>query len=665
MNLYFLMRRTPKMDKLKMHTPNIADENFAALAKLFPNAVTETIDPATGEVVRAIDKDVLMQEINTRVVDGKEERYQFTWPDKKKAVLAANSPISATLRPCREESVDFDTTENLYIEGDNLDVLKLLQETYLGRVKMIYIDPPYNTGNDFVYNDDFAESAEDYLDRSGQYDEDGNRLVQNTESNGRFHTDWLNMIYPRLKLAKSLLSEDGVIFISIDDNEVENLRKVCNEIFGEANMVNHKCFINYIPNGTNKGFIARAHEYILAYAKNIDSLRPFKRLNHSCDDISVERCTNTPTQKNPKSSIIFPKGTKFEGTTASFSGIIGEKEPIEIIGTMRFENGVLADDVELKSSWRNKSQVTTFFKNGVAYDENGQEVFEVFFTQEGKPKYKKRLSCYSPKSVQQFKAYDYEKTYDELSFENPKPVSLVEFLIGMCCNDNDIVLDFFAGSGTTANSVFEVVSKYGIRIKTILIQINENLDETIQQKSGRALTFTQNMISFLDSINRPHILSEIGKERIRRAAKKIAEEHPGVEFDGGFRVLKLDTSNMQDVYYTPAEFTQATLDGVADNIKPDRTPMDLLFQVMLDLGVLLSGKIEENTICGKTVFNVEDNYLIACFDENITDEVITAIAKQKPYYFVMRDSSMADDSVATNFEQIFATYSPDTVRRVL
>ena len=254
------------MDKLKMHTPNIADENFAALAKLFPNAVTETIDPATGEVVRAIDKDVLMQEINTRVVDGKEERYQFTWPDKKKAVLAANSPISATLRPCREESVDFDTTENLYIEGDNLDVLKLLQETYLGKVKMIYIDPPYNTGNDFVYNDDFAESAEDYLDRSGQYDEEGNRLVQNTESNGRFHTDWLNMIYPRLKLAKSLLSEDGIIFISLDDNEYENLTKICTEIFGQDNLL--ASLIWDLGTGTTAGHFTRGHEYVLCIAKN-------------------------------------------------------------------------------------------------------------------------------------------------------------------------------------------------------------------------------------------------------------------------------------------------------------------------------------------------------------------------------------------------------------
>ncbi len=661
------------MDKLKMHTPNKADENFAKLAALFPNAVTETINE-NGEVVRAIDKDVLMQEVSTAVVDGAEERYQFTWPDKKKAVLAANSPIAKTLRPCRAESVDFDNTENLYIEGDNLDVLKLLQETYLGKVKMIYIDPPYNTGNDFVYNDDFAENTADYLDRSGQFDEEGNQLVLNTEVNGRFHTDWLNMMYPRLRLAKDLLTDDGIIFISIDDYEDFNLKKMCNEVFGAKNMLNNRCFVNHIPNGTNKGLIARAHEYILAYAKDINNVKPFIRRTNDCDNISEERCTNTPTEKNPTSSIIFPKGLRFEGDDAEFTGIIGNKEPIQIVDKMVFKDGILLQDVELQSSWRNKSQIQSFFKNGKAFDENGQEIFEIFFTKDGKPKYRKRLTCFSPKSVQQFKTYAYESDFDDLSFENPKPVNLVEFLINLCCTQNDIVLDFFSGSATTANAVFEVNNKCNEKIRYIMVQLDEDLDKTVVKKSGKALTFTQNMIKTLDKLGKKHVLTEVGKERIRRAGAKIKEENPmtTADLDTGFRVLKLDSTNMKDVYYNPDELTIETLMGTVDNIKEDRTPEDLLFQVMLDLGVLLSSKIEQTVIGGKTVYIVGEYDLeivhpmiIACFDENVTEETITAVAKMKPYYFVMRDSSMAGDSVAANFDQIFEAYSKDTVRKVM
>ncbi|MDY4588685.1 MAG: site-specific DNA-methyltransferase [Oscillospiraceae bacterium] len=624
------------MDKLKMHTPNIADENFAALAKLFPNAVTETIDPATGEVVRAIDKDVLMQEINTRVVDGKEERYQFTWPDKKKAVLAANSPISATLRPCREESVDFDTTENLYIEGDNLDVLKLLQETYLGRVKMIYIDPPYNTGNDFVYNDDFAESAEDYLDRSGQYDEDGNRLVQNTESNGRFHTDWLNMIYPRLKLAKSLLSEDGVIFISIDENEVQNLRKICDEIFGEANFISQLGWQKVYSPKNQARYFSNDYEFILCYTKNIE---------HFTLGMLPRTKEMNARYKNPDND---PRG---------------DWKPGDCVGNGERKNGYY----DVVSPITGKVFNVPQGKHWVYAPETMKKLLEenrIYFGKDGNafPAVKQFLCDVSGRRASSFLMYDdyghtdmakkdLIKLFQDLvkvPFDTPKPVKLIKMLSILGTKENDIVLDFFSGSATTAHAVMQLNVEDGGHRKFIMVQLPEPCDE----KSEAYKAGYKN-------------ICEIGKERIRRAAKKIAEEHPEAQFDGGFRVLKLDTSNMQEVYYTPAEFTQATLDGVADNIKPDRTPMDLLFQVMLDLGVLLSGKIEENTICGKTVFNVEDNYLIACFDENITDEVITAIAKQKPYYFVMRDSSMADDSVATNFEQIFATYSPDTVRRVL
>ncbi len=604
-----------------MHTPNKADENFAALAKLFPNAVTETIDPATGEVVRAIDKDVLMQEINTRVVDGKEERYQFTWPDKKKAVLAANSPINATLRPCREESVDFDTTENLYIEGDNLDVLKLLQETYLGRVKMIYIDPPYNTGNDFVYNDDFAESAEDYLDRSGQYDEDGNRLVQNTESNGRFHTDWLNMIYPRLKLAKSLLSEDGVIFISIDDNEQENLKKICDEIFGENNFIIQIAW-RRTDNQPNIGNVARVKEYILCYSKNISAVKMGKLP-------LTDKARNEYRYADERG--VFRRAILLDKTRGRYRYPVTTKSGNTLYGPwMKPESEFKKLDTEGLIYWTSGGDEQPYGK--IYLDEKKGQIPNDFWGIEY--------------GTNQRASIEVEKLFNKRFFDFPKAVTLIKNIAMI--GGEGIVLDFFSGSATTAHAVMQLNAEDGGHRKFIMVQLPEPCDE----KSEAYKAGYKN-------------ICEIGKERIRRAAKKIAEEHPEAQFDGGFRVLKLDTSNMQDVYYTPAEFTQATLDGVADNIKPDRTPMDLLFQVMLDLGVLLSSKIEETTICGKTVFNVEDNYLIACFDENITDEVITEIAKQKPYYFVMRDSSMADDSVATNFEQIFATYSPDTVRKVL
>ncbi len=645
------------MEKLDMQTPNIADKNFEALSKMFPNAITETIDE-NGEVVRAIDADILRQEISCKVVEGKDERYQFTWPDKKQSAAQVNIPISSTLRPCYEDSIEFDSTENIYIEGDNIDVLKLLQETYLNKIKMIYIDPPYNTGEDFIYSDDYSISQEDYKLISNNYDDNGNRLFLNNENNGRFHTDWLNMIYSRLKLARNLLCEEGIIFISIDDWEEQNMKKICDEIFGERNMINHRCFINSIPNGTNKGLIARAHEYILAYAKDIDKISPFIRRGED-ESISVERCTNTPTQKNPKSSIIFPKGLNFDGDEAEFTGIIGDKEPIEIVGKMTFRNGKLENDVELISNWRNKAQIQTFFKNGKAFDESGQEVFEVFFTKEGKPKYKKRLTCISPKSVQQFKSYSYESEFADLSFENPKPVSLVEFLVSLCCSGNDIVLDFFAGSATTANAVLEVNKKNNEHIRYILVQIDEDLKKSVEKKSGRALTYTQNMISALENVGRKPILSEVGKERIFRLNSMFEN------IDSGCRMFKIDSSNMKEVFYRPADTQQTLLDMFADNIKEDRTPEDLLFQVMLDLGVLLSSKIEETEIAGKKVFNVADGFLIACFDKDVTDETIKAVANMKPYYAVFRDSSMANDSVATNFDQIFANISSDTIRKVL
>lgn len=660
-----------------MQTANKADENFKKLAEMFPNAVTETIDE-NGEVVRAIDKDVLMQEINTKVVDGNEERYQFTWPDKKKSVLLANAPINKTLRPCREESVDFDNTENLYIEGDNLEVLKLLQETYLGKIKMIYIDPPYNTGNDFVYEDDFAQSADEYLANSGQFDEEGNRMVQNTESNGRFHTDWLNMIYPRLKLAKDLLTEDGVIFISIDDNEDDNLRKVCDEIFGECNFLAQITIITGANQSGDGVLIQKNVEYCFVYVKSIlDS-----KINRVDKTDEIYRNLNdAPTAFETRLDM---------GYTIYYNEHTGEMIPrYDYNKNLIYTNDeklVYSDDVDLIS--KGFVPIRPGKRNGKLH--RWRWSLDTFLERKSDIKIFKNGDKYTPKFLQSgFNApkniwnytvgtIELKKIFDASVFDYSKNVNLLKYISSIGSDKDAIIVDFFSGSATTAHAVMQLNAEDGGHRKFIMVQLPEATDE----KSEAYKAGYKN-------------ICEIGKERIRRAAKKIkeeikiaapfekAEKETGLavtyyddeakeygnsvadKFDGGFRVLKCDTSNMKNVYYTPSEFGSESLDDLISNIKEDRTPEDLLFQVMLDLGVLLSSKIEETTIAGKKVFNVEDNYLIACFDDNVTEEVITAIAKQKPYYFVMRDSSMATDSVGANFEQIFATYSPDTVRKVL
>ena len=650
------------MDKLRMQTANKADENFKKLAAMFPNAVTETINE-NGEVVRAIDKDVLMQEISCAVVDGNEERYQFTWPDKKKSVLLANAPINKTLRPVREDetaptgansegkpycssgSVDFDTTENLYIEGDNLEVLKLLQETYLGKIKMIYIDPPYNTGNDFVYEDDFAQSTDEYLANSGQYDEDGNRMVQNTESNGRFHTDWLNMIYPRLRLAKDLLTDDGVIFISIDDNEVENLKKLCNEIYGEQNYITEIAWqcLDTIKNDSK--YFSDNHEYILVYAKSLNnvSIQGIKKgekqrnyyKNHDNDPRGDYLLTPLHAKSGTESGIYsytFLNGqtwTPPQGTYPRFS--------IETLKALEKDNRIYLDPNGIKTP-----QKKTFLS------EVGDRMPPVSFWD------------YASFGSTRQSNKELSELINKGMFPNPKPVKTIQTLLDLLeNNDKATILDFFSGSATTAHAVMQLNAEDGGHRKFIMVQLPEVTDE----KSEAYKAGYKN-------------ICEIGKERIRRAGQKIRNDSdnsslltPNSSLDIGFRVLKCDTSNMKDVYYNPAEYEVSMFSGLEDNIKEDRTPEDLLFQVMLDLGILLSSKIQVRSekvgMRSYSYFDVEDGYLIACFDKNIDEEVITAIAKQKPSYFVMRDSSMANDSVATNFDQIFATYSPDTVRKVL
>lgn len=652
-----------------MQTVNKADENFKKLAEMFPNAVTETIDE-NGEIVRAIDKDVLMQEINTKVVDGKEERYQFTWPDKKKSVLLANAPINKTLRPCREESVDFDNTENLYIEGDNLEVLKLLQETYLGEIKMIYIDPPYNTGNDFVYNDEFGMRNEEWNEVSGNYDEDGNqitgKLEKNTESNGRFHTDWLNMIYPRLKIAKDLLTDDGAIFISISDEELYNLQKVCDEIFGNRNYIAN--LIWQSTPGSNTGEdLKTVTENILVYCKNREQCK-FSALTIT----SNEKYTNSDEYFEKRGGYVLNKlDRRMTGTHYSEALNYAIKLPD---GTNLFPGSTTEKQEHWNWRW-SKSKVEWGIKNGFIVMKKNDNGWAIYFKQyekvnnDDKPiirtvPYQNLINIEGANSARGTR--EVMNLFDGKYFDYPKPLSLMKYIQNMLLHKEDIILDFFSGSATTAHAIMLLNAEDGGHRKFVLVQLPEETDT----KSEAYKIGYKN-------------ICEIGKERIRRAGQKIRNEQLGIKnesnnsslqtpnssLDTGFRVLKCDSSNMKDVYYNPAEYEPSLFSSLEDNIKEDRTPEDLLFQVMLDLGILLSSKIQVRSekvgMRNYSYFDVEDGYLIACFDKNIDEEVITAIAKQKPYYFVMRDSSMATDSVATNFEQIFAAYSPDTVRKVL
>jgi len=654
------------MDKLKMQTANKADENFRALAAMFPNAVTETIDE-NGEVVRAIDKDVLMQEISVKVVEGRDERYQFTWPDKKKSVLLANAPISKTLRPCREESVDFDNTENLYIEGDNLEVLKLLQETYLGKIKLIYIDPPYNTGKDsFVYNDNYGMSQGDFSDASGQYDENGNLLFDlraNNESNGKFHTDWLNMLYPRLRLAKDLLAEDGIILINMDENEFVNLYKLCYEVFGEQNDLGTIVWDKRNPKGDAQGVSAQ-HEYILLFAKNkfafLDSnkvVRPKKNaaaiikkaqslfskmsLTYTLDDINKEfsswiRSQNDFSGGEKAYNKIDENGNVYRPVSMAWPN--KKKAPddyfIPLVHPVTGKHCPVPD-----RGWRNPSATMKRMM------ENGQILFGKDETTIPNSKYLLKDNMYENIPSLMYYGGSDVAYLEEIGvpFDTPKVVDVCKEHIISFTKEDDIVLDFFSGSATTAHAVMEANAQDGGHRRFIMVQLAEKCgEESALYKAGYKT------------------ICEAGKDRIRKSSSRIEES-----VDKGFRVLKCDTSNMKEVFYRPDEVEQTLFDNYANNIKDDRTPEDLLFQIMLDLGIELSSKIAETTIAGCKVFNVAEGFLYACFDDNISDEVVKAIANEQPYYAVFRDSGMASDSVLTNFDQIFASISPSTVRKVL
>ncbi len=642
------------MDKLNMQTTNIVDENIKRIGELFPNCLTERLNDE-GKPEVAIDFDQLKQELSKDIVEGAEERYQFTWPDKRNAIRLANAPTTDTLRPVREDettptgadstgkpycssgSVDFDNTQNLYIEGDNLQVLKLLRENYLGKVKMIYIDPPYNTGNDFVYNDEFSQSAGEYMHNSGQTDEEGNRLVTNTESNGRFHTDWLNMIYPRLKVAKDLLSEDGVIFISIDDNEAENLKKLCDEVFGNSNFISQVVWErSFAPISLKKHF-SNSHDYILVYGKNVsitechglprteaNSARYSNPDNDPRGPWQSDNTTVGPVVQSKVYELELPSGRKILPPSGR-CWLYTKERFAEMIADNRIWFGADGDNVPR-------------LKRFLADVKQGITPMSIWKHEE---------VGHSQSASQNLKRLFDGKAY----FEYPKPVDLIERCIALYTDKDSIVLDFFSGSATTAHAVFKRNAEDTGCRKFIMVQLPEPTEEDSE--------------AYMDGYKN---ICEIGKERIRRAGKKIKEESPLTtqDLDTGFRVLKLDSSNMQDVYYTPAEFNEQKL--FDDNIKPDRLGNDgedLLFQTMIELGIELSAKIEKRSIAGKTVWNVSNGYLLACFDEEVNETTITEIAKRHPYYFIMRDSSLANDQVADNFEQIFNHYSKDTIRRIL
>jgi len=643
------------MDKMKMQTPNKANENFEKLAAMFPNAVTESIDE-NGEVVRAIDKDVLMQEISCKVVDGKEERYQFTWPDKRQAILTANAPIDKTLRPCREESVDFDNTENLYIEGDNLEVLKLLQETYLGRFDLIYIDPPYNTGNDIIYANDYSDTPDEFEEKY-ETDNNGNKLYTNSDMNGRYHTNWLNMIVQRVRLSKNLLSDSGFFLIAIDHNELFNLGQLCDEVFGFSNRIGVVTVVHK-PEGRNQAkFMGPSNEFMLVYAKN-ESMAKMQNVvidpdvANKFDKIDVKgkyRLQNFIRMTDGKLAYrtVRPKfwyPIYVNPTDDSISTRIEDFDENAIAVYPRTKVGV-------EMSWKVLPDTAQeLIKSGeleVTKDNDG------FITIMEKIRETQVVKTHWIRK--EYNAIQYgTKIVNELLeaniFDFPKSVYLIEDIVRLFSPKNGYVLDFFSGSGTTGHATMLANSEDNGKRKFVVAQIPASCDE----KSEAFKVGYKN-------------ICEIGKERIRRAGSKIKEENGLIaqNLDTGFRVLKCDSSNMKKVYYNPDEYEQDLFNSLYDNIKEDRTPEDLLFQVMLDLGVVLSSKIEETEICGKRVFNVADGFLYACFDADISDDVVKAIAEKQPYYAVFRDNGMATDSVMTNFDQIFAAISPTTVRKVL
>ncbi len=639
------------MDKLKMHSPNITDENIAKLAELFPSCITESKD-ADGHLTRAIDFDQLKQELSNNIVEGPQERYQLNWPGKREALLTANAPIAKTLRPCREESVDFDTTENLFIEGDNLDVLKLLQETYLGKVKMIYIDPPYNTGKDFIYSDNFSESTDEYLLSSGQKDEEGNRLVANNDSNGRFHSDWLTMIFPRLRLARNLLQEDGVVFVSIHDSEAHNMRKLLDDIYGATNFI--ACLIWDKNHSAQAGIFKAYHEYVFVYAKNIFLI---DTPSSSSGELFEAGAMKRQSSRHHVSDFTFPAGVRFNAPDGTkLQGVWGGIESVELIdGEMICENGLTKYSVTLRTAYTQKNQMQQYFYGDreALVDSRDQKIVEFYFSSKGKIKIVKERGVETPQTT--LKNYGTQGSIStslarlfELSqspLDNPKPVQMLSDFIRWFTYQTDIVLDFFAGSGTTSHAVMQLNAEDSGSRKSFMVQLPEPCDEETEVFKAGYLT-----------------IAEISKERIRRAGSKIKEDSGllAANLDIGFRVLKVDDSNMSDVYYSPDSINQADLSLFSENIKDDRSSEDLLFQVLLDWGVDLTLPINKETIAGREVFFVDGNALAACFDKEgqVDEEFCKELAARKILRVVFRDAGFKDDSVKINVEQIFKLLSP-------
>lgn len=659
------------MDKLDMQTKNIADENYKALAKLFPNALTEKIvgydENGKAIIDRAIDVDVLRQEISCSVVEGREERYQFTWPDKKKTVLLSNSPISKTLRPSYDESVNFDNTKNLYIEGDNLDVLKLLQETYLHCIDVIYIDPPYNTGNNLIYKNDFRQSTSEYLYNSGQYDEDRNMLVKNPIASGRFHTDWLNMIYSRLRLAKNLLSDEGILIFTIDDYEIQTVTMVLNEIFGEENRL---ATIVVKNNPSGRSTITGAsisHEYALFYGANVNV--KLSRLPRNDKQIARYKEEDNKGRfewvnfrkhggyKEDAPTMYYPIYIKKNGTNFRIPKLKwnDKKKEYEILDELKNDEFISwpIDENGRPRRWKWSLERVLKDTEDISVRMNKDKIPAVYIKARMKDEGMLPLTVWDDKkySSTEYGTNMLIDIFGERVFDYPKSLYAVMDCLRIASPKKDaLILDFFSGSATTAHAVMQLNVEDRGKRKFIMVQLPEVIENGSNSYNAGYAT-----------------ICDIGKERIRKSGEQISKEMGFLleDIDVGFRVLKLDTTNMRDIYYNPKEVLQPLLFTSIDNIKEDRTPEDLLFQVMLDLGVLLSSKIEEKTIAGKKVFNVADGFLIACFDKDVTEETIKAVAQEKPYYAVFRDNCMANDSVATNFEQIFATYSPETIRKVL
>ncbi len=624
------------MEKLKLHSPDFTEENIAKLAELFPGCVTEAEDE-NGQLKKAIDFDQLRQELSNNIVEGPQERYHLNWPGKREALLTANAPIAKTLRPCREESVDFDTTKNLFIEGDNLDALKLLQETYLGKVKVIYIDPPYNTGNDFIYDDNFSENTEEFMQRSNQKDDEGNRLVANTDANGRFHSDWLTMMYARIKLSRNLLKDDGSIFISIDDKEVANLKKICDEVFGQENFLAQIAWEKRYTRSNNAKRFYSLKDNILAYRKS-SSLEHIKEKRNEKSDSSYS---------NPDGDI------KGSWTTSSYvnPATKSQRPNLSYVIKNPFSGELVSHETH---AWKHSKE------------ENKRHASEkrLWWGKDGNAKYP-RLKLYLSEQtggLVPIDLWDYKSSgttdeggleikelFGEAVFDTPKPTKLIKRILGMASSPDggDVVLDYFAGSASTAHAVMHLNADDRGNRKFILVQIPEECDI---KKSGSKAGF--------------HYISDISKERIRRAGKKIEQENTDKEgidqLDIGFRVLKVDISNMNDIYYSPDEFKHDDLFSQVDNIRQDRSAEDLLFQVLLDWGVDLTLPIRKETIQGKDIFIVDKNSLVACFETGVDETLVKELAGFEPLRAVFRDNGFASDAVKINVEQIFKQLSPST-----